>query len=25
MGALDPASGTVVRDHGLWERTQGVQ
>ncbi len=25
MGRLDPATGTVSRDHDLWERTQGVQ
>ncbi len=25
MGRFDPATGTVSRDHDLWERTQGVQ
>ena len=25
MGRFDPATGTVSRDHGLWERTQGVR
>ena len=25
MGHFDPATGTVSRDHDLWDRTQGVQ